>query len=111
MLNLPLNGRNYLQLKTVTSDSLGLPHASRQRASETVSHGKRFHPELQLVAFRPGNVYDHNKNLSLLYEADRSTRLAPFYDLVPARSIENLDHSLALNVGSMRDPGHAGRGH
>ena len=58
-----------------------------------------------------GNSDGHAKNLSLLYGSDGSTRLAPFYDLVPTRAIENLDHDLAIAVGGMRNPGNVGRRH
>ena len=58
-----------------------------------------------------GNSDGHAKNLSLLYGSDGSTRLAPFYDLVPTRAIENLDHDLAIGVGGMRNPGNVGRRH
>lgn len=58
-----------------------------------------------------GNSDGHAKNLSLLYGSDGSTRLAPFYDLVPTRAIENLDHDLAIGVGGIRNPGNVGRRH
>lgn len=58
-----------------------------------------------------GNSDGHAKNLSLLYGSDGSTRLAPFYDLVPTRAIESLDHDLAIGVGGMRNPGNVGRRH
>lgn len=58
-----------------------------------------------------GNSDGHAKNLSLLYGSDGATRLAPFYDLVPTRAIENLDHDLAIGVGGMRNPGNIGRRH
>lgn len=58
-----------------------------------------------------GNSDGHAKNLSLLYGSDGSTRLAPFYDLVPTRAIENLDHDLAIGVGGMQDPEKVGRRH
>lgn len=58
-----------------------------------------------------GNSDGHAKNLSLLYGSDGGTRLAPFYDLVPTRAIENLDHDLAIGVGGMRNPGNIGRRH
>lgn len=65
----------------------------------------------QIFNVLAGNSDGHAKNLSLLYRRDGSTRLAPFYDLVPTRAIENLDHSLAMRVGPMRDPGNVGRSH
>ena len=52
-----------------------------------------------------GNSDGHAKNLSLLYGSDGSTRLAPFYDLVPTRAIENLDHDLAIAVAGCETPG------
>ena len=58
-----------------------------------------------------GNSDGHAKNLALLYGMDGSTRLAPFYDLVPTRAIVNLDHSLALKVGGTSNPGNIGVGH
>lgn len=58
-----------------------------------------------------GNSDGHAKNLSLLYGPGGSTRLAPFYDLVPTRAIENLDHDLAIGIGGMRNPGNVGRRH
>ena len=65
----------------------------------------------QIFNVLAGNSDGHAKNLSLLYGGDGSTRLAPFYDLVPTRAIESLDHGLALNVGRMRNPGNVGRNH
>ena len=56
-----------------------------------------------------GNSDGHAKNLSLLYGSDGGTRLAPFYDLVPTRAIENLDQRLALKVGGVDDPVHVTR--
>lgn len=64
----------------------------------------------QIFNVLAGNSDGHAKNLSLLYRMDGSTRLAPFYDLVPTRAIAHLDQSLALSVGGMRDPGNVGRG-
>ena len=65
----------------------------------------------QIFNVMAGNSDGHAKNLSLLYGTDGSTRLAPFYDLVPTRAIVRLDQSLALSVGGMRHPGNVGRGH
>ena len=58
-----------------------------------------------------GNSDGHAKNLSLLYGSEGVTRLAPFYDLVPTRAVQNLDHDLAIGVGGMRNPGNVGRKH
>ena len=55
-----------------------------------------------------GNSDGHAKNLSLLYMLDGAVRLAPFYDLVPTRAIENLAHELAFAVGGVRNPGNVG---
>ena len=55
-----------------------------------------------------GNSDGHAKNLSLLYMFDGAVRLAPFYDLVPTRAIENLAHDLAFAVGGVRNPGNVG---
>lgn len=65
----------------------------------------------QIFDVLAGNSDGHAKNLSLLYGADRSTRLAPFYDLVPTRAVQNLDHELALKVGGMGNPGNVGPNH
>ena len=65
----------------------------------------------QIFNVLAGNSDGHAKNLSLLYAADGSTRLAPFYDLVPTRAIEHLDHSLALRVGGIDNPGNVGESH
>jgi len=58
-----------------------------------------------------GNSDGHVKNLALLYGADGAIRLAPFYDLVPTRAIEKLDHALALSVGGISEPGNVGPKH
>ena len=65
----------------------------------------------QVLNVLDGNSDGHAKNLSLLYGSDGTTCLAPFYDLVPARAIENLDHNLAIGVAGMRNPGNVGRRH
>lgn len=65
----------------------------------------------QIFNVMAGNSDGHPKNLSLLYGTDGSTRLAPFYDLVPTRAIAHLDQRLALSVGSMRHPGNVSRDH
>jgi len=52
-----------------------------------------------------GNSDGHAKNLSLLYQPDGETRLAPFYDLVCTRAIERIDYHLAFAVGEERNPG------
>lgn len=55
-----------------------------------------------------GNADAHGKNLSLLYHADGSIRLAPFYDLVSTLSYKNLSRELAMKIGSRSDPGQIG---
>lgn len=51
-----------------------------------------------------GNSDGHAKNLSLLYNENFQTELAPFYDLVCTRAIERIDTKLALSVGGEFDP-------
>lgn len=65
----------------------------------------------QIFNVLAGNSDGHAKNLSLLYRPDGETRLAPFYDLVPTRAIENLDHDLAIRVGGLANPGNVGPSH
>jgi serine/threonine-protein kinase HipA len=55
-----------------------------------------------------GNSDAHGKNLSLLYRADGSMGLAPFYDLVCTLSYSNLHRDMAMNIGSRSDPGGIG---
>ena len=55
-----------------------------------------------------GNADAHGKNLSLLYHADGSIRLAPFYDLVSTLSYKNLSRDMAMRIGSRSDPGKIG---
>lgn len=55
-----------------------------------------------------GNADAHGKNLSLLYHADGSIRLAPFYDLVSTLGYTNLSRDLAMKIGSRSDPGQIG---
>ena len=62
----------------------------------------------QIFNVLAGNSDGHAKNLSLLYMLDGAVRLAPFYDLVPTRAIENLAHELAFAVGGVRNPGNVG---
>jgi len=52
-----------------------------------------------------GNADAHAKNISLLFEPDRSIRLAPFYDLVCTRTYDKLDRHLAMSVAGVADPG------
>ena len=51
-----------------------------------------------------GNSDGHAKNLSLLSFEDGKIRLAPFYDLICTRAIEQIDHKLAFSVGDQRNP-------
>ena len=62
----------------------------------------------QIFNVLAGNSDGHAKNLSLLYMLDGAVRLAPFYDLVPTRAIQNLAHELAFAVGGVRNPGNVG---
>ncbi len=55
-----------------------------------------------------GNADAHAKNLSLLYHSDGSIRLAPFYDLVSTISYENLSRYMAMETGTVYDPGRIG---
>lgn len=65
----------------------------------------------QIFNVLAGNSDGHAKNLSLLYGPDGEARLAPFYDLVPTRAIDRLDHDLALGVGGLANPGNIGPRH
>jgi serine/threonine-protein kinase HipA len=59
-----------------------------------------------------GNADGHGKNLSLLYGPEgRTSRLAPFYDLVCTRAYPRIDRFLAMSIGGERDPGLIGRHH
>jgi len=55
-----------------------------------------------------GNSDAHGKNLSLLYRADGSIELAPFYDLVCTLSYSTLHRNIAMSIGSRSDPGAIG---
>ncbi len=59
----------------------------------------------QIFNVLAGNSDGHAKNLSLLYAESGQIRLAPFYDLICTRTIEHIDHRLAVYVGDKRDPG------
>ena len=59
----------------------------------------------QIFNVLAGNSDAHAKNLSLLYNGNGETRLAPFYDLVCTRAIDRIDHHLALSVGNERNTG------
>ncbi|TGD72148.1 type II toxin-antitoxin system HipA family toxin [Mangrovimicrobium sediminis] len=65
----------------------------------------------QIFNVLAGNSDGHTKNLSLLYEGNGETRLAPFYDLVCTRAIERIDYHLAFSVGDERNPGVVSRKH
>lgn len=58
----------------------------------------------QIFNVLAGNSDGHAKNLSLLYFEDGQIRLAPFYDLICTRAIEQIDHKLAFSVGGQRNP-------
>ncbi len=58
-----------------------------------------------------GNSDAHGKNLSLLYRADGSIGLAPFYDLVCTLYYPNLHHGLAMTIGGEAEPGQIGPRH
>ncbi len=58
----------------------------------------------QIFNVLAGNSDGHAKNLSLLYEPDGETRLAPFYDLVCTRAIASIDRHLAFAIGGERNP-------
>ena len=51
-----------------------------------------------------GNADAHGKNLSLLYENQRSLKLAPFYDLVCTRNYRNISRHMAMSLGGITDP-------
>jgi len=59
----------------------------------------------QIFNLLAGNSDGHAKNLSILYSGENSLRLAPFYDLVCTRAVENIDRNLAFAIGGQRDPG------
>lgn len=56
-----------------------------------------------------GNADAHGKNLSLLYEANGSIGLAPFYDLVCTRNYKILTRDLAMAIGGSFDPDFIGK--
>lgn len=51
-----------------------------------------------------GNSDAHGKNISILYDAAKRIRLAPFYDLVCTRAYEGIDRNLAMAIGGRFDP-------
>jgi serine/threonine-protein kinase HipA len=57
----------------------------------------------QIFNLIAGNSDAHIKNISFLHEG-LETRLAPFYDLVCTRAIEHLDETLALAIGTQKNP-------
>lgn len=67
--------------------------------------------EWQIFNFLAGNSDAHAKNLSLLYSAGNSLRLAPFYDLVCTRAIRHVDAHLALSIGGQHNPGNISKQH
>ena len=50
--------------------------------------------------FLIGNADAHGKNFSVLYAADGSVRLAPFYDLVSTQVYDNLSGEMSMKVGT-----------
>jgi len=58
-----------------------------------------------------GNADAHGKNLSLLYDANGSPGLAPFYDLVCTRNYKKISRDLAMNLGGESDPDLVGAQH
>lgn len=54
-----------------------------------------------VLAVGVGNLDMHGKNLSLLHPLDRSTPLAPIYDVVPLAHHADLDGRMALAVNSV----------
>ena len=58
-----------------------------------------------------GNADAHGKNLSLLYDANGSPSLAPFYDLVCTRNYKKISRDLAMNLGGISDPDMVGTQH
>lgn len=58
-----------------------------------------------------GNADAHGKNLSLLYDANGSPRLAPFYDLVCTRNYEKISREMAMSFGGTFDPDLVGKQH
>lgn len=63
----------------------------------------------QIFNLVAGNSDGHAKNLALLYHADGSIRLAPFYDLVCTRAVEHISTSLAFSIGGEQIPGNVRR--
>ena len=67
--------------------------------------------EWQIFNFLAGNSDGHAKNLSLLYSAGNSLRLAPFYDLVCTRAIKHVAANLALSIGGQHNPSDISKQH
>ncbi len=65
----------------------------------------------QIFNLVAGNSDGHAKNLALLYHADGSIRLAPFYDLVCTRAVEHIDARLAFSIGGESTPGNVRQQH
>ncbi len=61
--------------------------------------------------FLIGNADAHGKNIALLYGADGSVRLTPFYDLLCTAVYPELDQRLALHLGGERRPERLRRRH
>lgn len=55
-----------------------------------------------------GNADAHGKNLSLLYDANGTPGLAPFYDLVCTRNYKKISRDLAMTLGGVSDPDQVG---
>lgn len=56
-----------------------------------------------------GNADAHAKNLSLLYDADGTIGLAPFYDLLCTRNYRALARDLAMGIGGTFNPDFIGK--
>ena len=56
-----------------------------------------------LFNFLIGNADSHAKNLSFLY-ADRTIRLAPFYDLLSTAVYKRVNNKFAMKMGGQKDP-------
>lgn len=51
-----------------------------------------------------GNMDSHAKNVSLLLDAERQMRIAPFYDLLSTRVYPNLSQKFAFKIGGENRP-------
>ena len=76
-----------------------------QRASSDPVADLQYLLNWQIFNVLAGNSDGHAKNLSLLHRLGGEIRLAPFYDLVCTRAIDDIDHRLALYIGDEKAPG------